>query len=234
MVEDVGFVNFVKFITEELGRIKVHITKRAQVCSDIVDLAQCLRLKVKESIGRSCLYFSMTRIARNAASYISFTIYYVTENFDLASWTLEVMEISGKHDAYERSAVVDLYETRALTWLHLVISSGLIMQYFPRNTSCSFKEKTSERDIEPWERIVSAEPDSLRSEIEGEEELSVEDLAQMENLRDGVLDEVESLINSSVEHSEKVQLANMRTIVQSFDRWLSTSENHQRLEIEWQ
>ncbi|KUF91315.1 hypothetical protein AM588_10003014 [Phytophthora nicotianae] len=101
MIEDVGFTNFVRYITEELGGFKVRVPKRAQLRDKIVQLSEDLRRQVTQSITRSCLFFSITSdiwSSQNACSYIAFTNHYVTESFDSVNWTLEVKEIPGKHD----------------------------------------------------------------------------------------------------------------------------------------
>ncbi|GMF39601.1 unnamed protein product [Phytophthora fragariaefolia] len=75
------------------------------------NLAGDLRCEVKADISRSCTYYSITSdiwTARNARSYIAFTIHYVNDEFDFVSWTLEVKEVPGKHDAGAIAASLEL------------------------------------------------------------------------------------------------------------------------------
>ncbi|KAF1783100.1 hypothetical protein GQ600_26439 [Phytophthora cactorum] len=77
IVEDEGFIAFVCFITQDLGR-------RTQLRHEVVILAANLRRQIKEDILQGCTYFSITSdiwTVRNARSFISLTIHYVDEAF---------------------------------------------------------------------------------------------------------------------------------------------------------
>lgn len=96
MVEDAGFVEFVRYITVELGRVQVALPKRTQLRKDIIAYAAGIREQVKQAIGRGCKFFSITSdiwTARNTRSYISCTLHYVDDNFVSKNWTLEVQEL---------------------------------------------------------------------------------------------------------------------------------------------
>ncbi|KUF64927.1 hypothetical protein AM587_10017736 [Phytophthora nicotianae] len=83
---------------------------RTQLRSDIVSLAEDMRRKVKETIAEDCKYYSFTSdiwTARNARSYIAFTIHYVDENLKFINWTLGVLEIPGKHDGPAIAAALE-------------------------------------------------------------------------------------------------------------------------------
>ncbi|OWZ15705.1 hypothetical protein PHMEG_00010599, partial [Phytophthora megakarya] len=96
-----GPIKFVKFITEEICGVKLHLPGRTRLRADIITLVGDLRVEVKADIARSCVYYSITSdiwTTRNSHSYIAFTIHYVNEEFEFVSWALEVKEIPGKHD----------------------------------------------------------------------------------------------------------------------------------------
>ncbi|OWZ02148.1 Zinc finger BED domain-containing hypothetical protein [Phytophthora megakarya] len=99
-VEDEGFMEFVSYITQELGRVKLVLPNRAKLRSDIVALAVHYRKRVQADIQRFCLYYSLTSdiwTGRDGRSYISLTIHYVMETFESRNWTLEVRELLGIH-----------------------------------------------------------------------------------------------------------------------------------------
>ncbi|OWY97949.1 hypothetical protein PHMEG_00031402 [Phytophthora megakarya] len=82
MIEDEGFIKFVKFITEEICGVKLHLPGRTRLRADIITLAGDLRVEVKADIARSC--------------------------FEFVSWTLEVKEIPGKHDGAAIAAALNM------------------------------------------------------------------------------------------------------------------------------
>ncbi|KAG6950702.1 hypothetical protein JG688_00014041 [Phytophthora aleatoria] len=59
IVEDKGFVELFHFITHDLGRVSLLLSKRTQLRNDIVALAVYYRTRVKSDIERCCVYFSM-------------------------------------------------------------------------------------------------------------------------------------------------------------------------------
>ncbi|ETK79602.1 hypothetical protein L915_14556, partial [Phytophthora nicotianae] len=75
------------------------------------------------------------------------------------------------------------------------------------------KKRPPEQGREAWEIAVEAEPDAVRTEYEGDDELSEADREQMQTLRDDILEEMDTFVNTAVEDVEKDQLAEMRVIV---------------------
>ncbi|OWY97247.1 Zinc finger BED domain-containing hypothetical protein [Phytophthora megakarya] len=71
-------------------------------------IAAELRLKLQEVLAKECLYFSLTTDTwtdRGQRSFMALTLHYLTESFDVRSWTLEVKHFPGKHtgDAIARA-----------------------------------------------------------------------------------------------------------------------------------
>ncbi|KAJ8523981.1 hypothetical protein ON010_g17137 [Phytophthora cinnamomi] len=88
--------------------------------------------------------------------------------------------------------------------LHLVVS-GLI----------SKKRKKDQRGP-AWETMVSVEPDVTINENEEDDELSEDDRAQMGELRDVTVDEMEAFLSETLAHLAMDEMAAMREIVQTF------------------
>ncbi|POM64634.1 Zinc finger BED domain containing hypothetical protein 4-like [Phytophthora palmivora] len=83
IIEDDGFVEFVRYITEDLGHLKSQrFADKLKGSSSFVDL-----------IIQLLLVFGLLR----TRSYISFTVHY-DDDFYPKSWTLEVKELPGIHD----------------------------------------------------------------------------------------------------------------------------------------
>jgi hypothetical protein len=101
IVEDTGFIEFVRYITVALGNVVVNVPRRTKMREEVVSLARTLRERVKKAIESDCGFYSVTSdiwTARNTRSYISCTVHYVTASFHRVNWTLEVRELSGIHD----------------------------------------------------------------------------------------------------------------------------------------
>jgi hypothetical protein len=116
MIEDDGFVAFVRFITEDLGNVHVKLPKRTQLRKEIESLARDLRSQICALISEGCLFFSITSdiwTARNARSYIACTLHYVNEQFYPVNWTLEVKELPGIHDS---GAIASSLENILFDW----------------------------------------------------------------------------------------------------------------------
>ncbi|POM74462.1 Zinc finger BED domain containing hypothetical protein 1-like [Phytophthora palmivora] len=87
VVEDDGFIEFVRYITEDIGHVKLELPKRTHMRHEIVRFAE----KLKRASSFVALYYSISTdiwTARNARSYISLTVHYVGEDFYPKSWTL--------------------------------------------------------------------------------------------------------------------------------------------------
>ncbi|RLN72037.1 hypothetical protein BBJ28_00023505 [Nothophytophthora sp. Chile5] len=99
-VEDDGLIAYVKYITDDLGGVKVKLPSRTQLRDDIMLVARQLRVSVKAMIKRDCRYFSVTTdiwTSRNTDSYMALTLHYVTPDFRFCNWTLEVESFPGRH-----------------------------------------------------------------------------------------------------------------------------------------
>ncbi|ETN11098.1 hypothetical protein PPTG_10091 [Phytophthora nicotianae INRA-310] len=88
--------------------------------------------------------------------------------------------------------------------LHLIVS-GLLS-----------KKKTTEQPNPAWEAIVSAETDACLIENEEDDDLSEEDGACIEGLRDAAVDEMDVFLKKALAALEMDELANMRKTVQTF------------------
>ncbi|KAE9071288.1 hypothetical protein PF005_g29757 [Phytophthora fragariae] len=181
LIEDKGFIAFIKFITETICGIKLHLPGRTRLRADIVILAGDLRIQVKADISRSCTYYSITSdiwTARNAHSYIAFTVHYVNDEFDFVSWTLEVKEIPGKHDAAAVAAVLELimeeWGLSKVLCCRFARDSGSNVVAVGNITGTDHaaciahelhlvvsgllsKKKTKDQHVPAWEAVVSAE-----------------------------------------------------------------------------
>lgn len=116
MVENAGFIEFVRYITVDLGNVHVNLPKRKQLWPEIVFLARDLRGRISSVINEGYDFYSITSDiwpARNARSYISCTLHYVNEKFYPVNWTLEVRELPGMHDS---GAVADAFEQVMQDW----------------------------------------------------------------------------------------------------------------------
>lgn len=70
-VEDPGFIEFVRFVTFDLGNVEVNLPKRKQLWVEIVALARDLRERVRKVIEDGWDFYSITSdiwTARNARS----------------------------------------------------------------------------------------------------------------------------------------------------------------------
>jgi len=116
MVQDTGFVEFVRYIAVDLGNVQVNLPKRTQLRSEIEGFARDLRTKISRLICKGCRFYSITSdiwTARNARSYISCTLLYVNEEFYPVNWTLDVRELAGIHNS---SAIANSLTTILHEW----------------------------------------------------------------------------------------------------------------------
>ncbi|KAJ8552315.1 hypothetical protein ON010_g10231 [Phytophthora cinnamomi] len=84
IVEDEGFITFIRYITENVCGIQVDLPYRGKVRHEILCLAVAYRRRARDAIEAGCSFFSMTFdiwTSRNAKSYISLTIHYVDNDF---------------------------------------------------------------------------------------------------------------------------------------------------------
>ncbi|KAF4134210.1 hypothetical protein GN958_ATG16591 [Phytophthora infestans] len=197
LIEDEGFLEFVAYVTLNLGNVILSVPKRTQLRGYIVIFAGDLRAEVRGDITKSCLYFSMTSdiwTARNARSYISVTIHYVNDMFEPRNWTLEVIELPGIHTgeiiAAKLKEVIDKWDLSLDNCTRFVHDSGSNIVKAAEllgfeNTSClahdihlvvsgalSKTKKSSETETPDWTSIVDEESDSTTNVYECDNDLN--------------------------------------------------------------
>ena len=81
-------------------KTSVKLPRRTSVTECVSDMAQGLREQLKKKIVSEAQWFCTTTdiwTSRALVSFISFTVHYLTEEFESRSWNLEVRKLSGKH-----------------------------------------------------------------------------------------------------------------------------------------
>lgn len=102
LVNDPGFHRYVKYVESILNGDGLRIPSRTKVTNDVINLASQLRASLMLRLRQDCECFHATTDIwsdRAARSYISLTIHYFEEDFNLNEWVLNVQPIPGKHDA---------------------------------------------------------------------------------------------------------------------------------------
>ncbi|KAF4033991.1 hypothetical protein GN244_ATG14067 [Phytophthora infestans] len=225
ITEDDDFLQFVRYITEDLGHVNVPIPKRFQLRRAIVTFASELREFVKREIAKSCEYFSMTAdiwTARNGRSYIAFTIHYVDEDFKPKNWTLEVNEIPGKYTGELIAAFLDnimdewdsarrpILEVKHVFCLahdiHLVLSGAM----------SNDKSTATLGQSPPWTSAVAEEPDYIENDYEEDESLSEQERSEMERLREAEINFMDGYLEKTLTNLEKGDMVIAREVVQKF------------------
>jgi hypothetical protein len=100
IVEDPWLLEFIRFITQELGGILLDVPGVTQLRDDIKRIAAELRASLKARIHEGCWYYCITTdiwTSRKAQSYMALTLHYRDEDFTMCSWTLEVESFPGMH-----------------------------------------------------------------------------------------------------------------------------------------
>ncbi|OWZ07605.1 Zinc finger BED domain-containing hypothetical protein [Phytophthora megakarya] len=224
-VEDEGFMEFVSYITQELGRVKLVLPNRAKLRSDIVVLAVHYRKRVQADIQRFCLYYSLTSdiwTGRDGRSYISLPIHYVTETFESENWTLEFRELPGIHtntrirnlskyggsNMVSAAAKLHVVHIPCVTHcLHLVVAGMLIKKKTER-------EQQEEADL--WLASVDNENDEPIIEHHEDEDLAEKDRQEMSSLRGMTIADIEEYLNATIVNLERNELALAWKVVQHF------------------
>ncbi|KAF1316110.1 hypothetical protein FI667_g15657, partial [Globisporangium splendens] len=242
MVVDDGFVEYIQYITEDFGQVKVKIPKRTQLRKEIVNIAADLRQHLKDAIRKGCDYYSMTSdiwTARSVHSYISLTLHYVDENFSPKSWTLEVEELPGIHDGEAISRAIggimrrwELPPIRCTKLLrdgasNAVLAGDLVGVDHMSGVAHSIhlvvsgaliKKMKSHQPAEApvWAAIIANEGDAIKNENEEDDELSAEDRVIMEDIRDLAIGELDDYLDATLSSLERSPLDSVREIVQRF------------------
>lgn len=98
VVEDKGLEEAIRYANGCNRRLVV--PGRTSLTEEVEALVSKLRLKLKELLKEECMWYSLTTdiwTSSNNKSYISLTLHYVTEDFVMKSWTLDVKEFQGRH-----------------------------------------------------------------------------------------------------------------------------------------
>jgi len=241
IVEDGAFKDFVFYITRELGRVSMVLSNRSQLRNEIVALAVYYRKLVKEDILRFCVFYSLTSdiwTGGDGHSYISLTIHFVTDGFELSSWILEVQELPGIHDG---AAIAASLNEMSAKWglskqycIKLVRDGGTNMVSGAgiagfSSMSCvahslhlvvagaMIKKKASQpQEIPPWTAEVSAESAEPITEHQEDEQLSQEERENMDTLRNLAVDEMEAYLNDTLVNLGRNEANAVRGVVQRF------------------
>ncbi|RLN91127.1 hypothetical protein BBJ28_00023770 [Nothophytophthora sp. Chile5] len=99
-VSDKGFSALIRYLTSDLGGVEVRLPSRTQVRADIAQQAAELRASLKNKLAKECGYYSVTTdiwTSRTARSFLALTVHYLTLQFQLCNWTLEVEHFPGRH-----------------------------------------------------------------------------------------------------------------------------------------
>ncbi|RLN74412.1 hypothetical protein BBJ28_00008714 [Nothophytophthora sp. Chile5] len=87
-VSDKGFSALIRYLTSDLGAIKVKLPSQSQVRADIAQQAAELRASLKNKFMKECGYYSVTTeiwTSRTARSFIVLTAHYLAFQFQLCS-----------------------------------------------------------------------------------------------------------------------------------------------------
>ena len=123
IVEDDGLRKAFEFANACSGKLPLH---RPQTATENVEaIASNLRRKLGRMVSTEMAYYcAATDIWTSCAteSFISFTLHYVTESFELKNWTLEVQKFSGKHTGRAiKNALIEVMRTWCLDIERLVV-----------------------------------------------------------------------------------------------------------------
>jgi len=247
IVEDGGFVEFVRLLTHDLGRVSLALPTRAQLGKDLVALAAHYRRLVKDDIAHFCVFFSLSSevwTGRDGHSYIALTIHYVTDTFEARSWTLDVRELASLHDGRAIAAALD--QTMSEWGLVKAYCSKLLRGSGPSIVSAATTMQVDEMaciahslhlvvagaliqrsrrdgasDRPAWAEDVdqeSAEPILAHHE---DEDLTEEDRVTMEHARACAVDETDAFLDETLLRLERHGLDMVRAVVERF-RTLAT------------
>jgi hypothetical protein len=239
MVEDDGFIEFVRYITVELGQVRIDLPRRTQLRRDIIVYANSVRELVKQAIQRDCKFYSITSdiwTSRNSRSYISCTLHYVNENFVPNNWTLEVQELPGIHDGAAISAalakILQRWSIPKAFCVKLVRDAGANMVKAGNmlgvdHTSCVAHALhlivagalIKSRKSQALRRTDEPEPEDMTDSTnvyEDDDSLGADDRAQMTTIRELATHELDEFLDTTLSELERDDIATVRGIVQIF------------------
>lgn len=96
LVKDQGFTDYVKLVSSVQG--EVYVPSAYTIQKLVVSLSSEIRSSLQFRIASECCFFSASSdiwTARSNSTFISLTIHYVTEDFFMQNWVLEVEELPG-------------------------------------------------------------------------------------------------------------------------------------------
>ncbi|POM78215.1 Zinc finger BED domain containing hypothetical protein 4-like [Phytophthora palmivora] len=99
IVEDKYLLKYVQHLNQVQGFVRVR--KPWKVRERLEDVAVDLRVTLKQTILDECEFYSESSdiwTSKNEMGFICFTIHYLTREFKMRSWVLEVKRIKCKHD----------------------------------------------------------------------------------------------------------------------------------------
>ncbi|GMF29752.1 unnamed protein product [Phytophthora fragariaefolia] len=243
VVEDEAFKEFVFYITHQLDHVKFALPNRSQLRNEIVALAVYFRKLVTEDILHCCVFYSLTSdiwTGRDGHSYISLTIHFLTEAFELRSWTLEVQELPGIHDGVAiATALNEMRDEWGLSkeyctklghdgGTNMVSAADIVgvpsMSCIAHSlhlvvAGILIKQKTTrnqQQDLPAWTVEVSNETAEPITEHQEDEQLSREDREQMDILRDFAIEEMETYLNVTISNLGRNETNVVRGIIQRF------------------
>jgi hypothetical protein len=110
VVEDAGFVKFVTYISKQIGGFDLALPKRKEVREEVRLLAKGLRSEMQAAIDRECSDYSITTdmwTDRSMRSFLSLTLHFIDNNFELQNIVLEVEAFRGKHSGIRIGNALD-------------------------------------------------------------------------------------------------------------------------------
>ncbi|KAK1941533.1 putative AC transposase [Phytophthora citrophthora] len=242
IVDDEGFLEFVQFVSEDLGRVKLDIPTSTQLSSELSDLGAELRSRVQQDIVQGCKYFSLTIATwtgRNDRKYFAPTIHYVDQDFYPKRWTLEVVELPGVDNDKAIAAVLsqmmeewsistyyctrivsageaDVEKAAALLRIQHMQCIAHSIHFIVAGTMMEPKVQATADELPPWADDVKVESSAPIQEHKEDEPLSNDERAFMKNLRALAVDDVNEYLDKIVSPLKRIELDAMRGIVDKF------------------
>ena len=98
--EDAGLQKLCDFAGSVDGRLK--LPSQNKVKKDIDELAMKLASRMKDELQKYCLHYALTSdlwSSRTMQAFMAMTIHFLTKDFTMRNYTLEVFPVLGKHTA---------------------------------------------------------------------------------------------------------------------------------------
>ena len=125
IVEDKGFQEFVQFLCNVNGRFD--LPSRYKLKKYLSKISFLTTTKMREMIKRDMKYFSTSTdiwSSRKMDSFMALTLQYVTEDFKMVNFTLEVSQLHGRHTGdFIKQELMKYFESWGLDAENLVMMS---------------------------------------------------------------------------------------------------------------